>query len=349
MEVNNFANKTILITGAAGTIGSELAKVIIASNPKKLLLLDQAETALHYLKLDLEQHKNVLENTCFVLGSINDEPLLKKIFSENTIDYIFHSAAYKHVPIVEKNPITGVKVNIFGTKKLLEFSKLYNVEYFIFFSTDKAVEPSSVMGCTKAVCEKLIGFYSNDKVSRTKHSIIRFGNIYGSNGSVVPIFKNQIQNGGPITVTHKNASRYFIKLDKAIELVCKSVQLVKGGEVFIFKMNDSINILKLAQQMIVSYANTTQKIEINFIGLREGEKLHEILNRQNVVINKTVFPEIFELKNYYQSGDNTINKELDILKSQIDLCDQIEVVKFLKEIIKDFKSKNSPYEFLDKL
>jgi len=283
----NIKNKVVMVTGAGGSIGSELCRQIIKLSPKKLILLEQSEFALYQIEQELEElilrygSQIKVEN---ILGSITNATLLKRLFADKDVNTIYHAAAYKHVPLVEENPVAGLSNNVFGTRFLAEHALAANVDTFILISTDKAVRPTNVMGCSKRIAELVLQGLSEKPDCKTTFTMVRFGNVLGSSGSVVPKFRQQIKEGGPITVTHKEITRFFMSIPEAVQLVIQAGAMAKGGEVFVLDMGESVKILELAKRMI-NLAGLTIKdkdnpdgdIEIEFSGLRPGEKLYEEL------------------------------------------------------------------------
>lgn len=283
----NIENKNVLVTGAGGSIGSELCRQIIKLKPSKLILLEQSEFALYQIEQELEEiiKKNGLNvKLNKVLGSINNKVLLKRLFAHRTIQTIYHAAAYKHVPLVEENPVAGLENNVFGTKLLASIALEAHAETFILISTDKAVRPTNVMGCSKRVSEMVLQALALKKECKTIFSMVRFGNVLGSSGSVVPKFRQQIKEGGPITVTHKEITRFFMSIPEAVQLVIQAGAMAKGGDVFVLDMGEPVKISDLANKMIKLSGLTTKNeanpdgdIEIEYSGLRPGEKLYEEL------------------------------------------------------------------------
>ncbi len=339
---NELKDKVVLITGAAGSIGSEIAHQISNYPYKQLILLDQAESALY----DIQQTfiRNDVQNFSVELADIRNEQRLKNIFEKYNVDLLFHAAAYKHVPLMENNPYEAVKVNIYGTSLLMNFAIQYGIQKFIMVSTDKAVNPTNVMGATKRVAE----IYANclNIEGKTKFVTTRFGNVLGSNGSVVPLFKKQIEKGGPLTVTHKEITRYFMTIPEACQLVLEAGIMGNGGEVFVFDMGESVKIYDLAKKMIhLSGLQYPKDIDIKITGLRPGEKLYEELlsNEENTIptYNKKIMiakTENFKIKEIKLKIDNFI------LDNSIT---SIEIVKKLKTIVPEYISKNSEFEKLD--
>lgn len=283
----NIKNKVVLVTGAGGSIGSELCRQIITLSPKKLILLEQSEYALYQIEQELEDIISKTELTLDiknVLGSITNATLLEQLFLHKDVDTIYHAAAYKHVPLVEENPVAGLTNNVFGTRLLAEYAFHADVKTFILISTDKAVRPTNVMGCSKRIAELILQGLSDKPDCKTTFTMVRFGNVLGSSGSVVPKFRQQIKDGGPLTVTHKKITRYFMSIPEAVQLVIQAGAMAKGGEVFVLDMGESVKIVELAKKMIKLAGLTVKEkgspngdIEIQYSGLRPGEKLYEEL------------------------------------------------------------------------
>lgn len=344
--------KVILITGAAGSIGSEITRQVLSFNPSKIILLDQAETPLHNLRLEIN---NINESVRIrsVLADVRNFEALEKVFVNYKPDVVYHAAAYKHVPLMEENPSQALYTNVLGTKNLADLSIKYHVERFVMVSTDKAVNPSSVMGASKRIAEMYVQMLQ-DKLSREKRGsadikfiTTRFGNVLGSNGSIVPLFTKQIQEGGPLTITHPEIIRYFMTIPEACQLVLEAGTMGRGGEIFIFDMGQPVKIIDLAKKMIRLAGYTPDKeIEIKIIGLRPGEKLfEELLNdtsktvathNEKILIAQEVHDD-YELVNY---------KILDLLSKIQTISDQ-EIVGAMKKIVPEFKSMNSVFENLD--
>lgn len=283
----NIKNKVVMVTGAGGSIGSELCRQIIRLSPKKLILLEQSEFALYQIEQELEEvirKKGVSVSLNKVLGSITNIVLLRRLFENKTVQTIYHAAAYKHVPLVEENPVAGLSNNVFGTQLLAQQASKADVETFILISTDKAVRPTNVMGCSKRIAELVLQALAESANSKTIFSMVRFGNVLGSSGSVVPKFRQQIQEGGPVTVTHEEITRYFMSIPEAVQLVIQAGAMAKGGEVFVLDMGKSVKIADLAKKMVKLAGLTIRNknnpegdIEIEYSGLRPGEKLYEEL------------------------------------------------------------------------
>jgi FlaA1/EpsC-like NDP-sugar epimerase len=341
--LNEFTGETVLVTGAAGSIGSELVKQLSNFNLKKLILVDQAESALYDVQQDLKRSgKN---NFTAIVADIRDGLRIDTIFQQEKPTMVFHAAAYKHVPLMEKSPYEAIKINVHGTKLLADTASRYNVKKFVFVSTDKAVNPTSVMGATKRMAEMYISCIQ--KESKTKYITTRFGNVLGSNGSVIPLFKKQIEKGGPLTLTHKEITRYFMTIPEAAQLVLEAGTMGKGGEIFIFDMGESVKIYDLAKNMIkLSGLTFPEDIDIEITGLRPGEKLYEELlaNGENT------------LSTYHKKILISKTRELDYakIKTEIEeLCitnrfQNNNIVLKMKNLIPEYKSNNSDYERFDK-
>lgn len=340
-----FGNKCILITGAAGTIGSAITHFLVTKHPLKLILLDNAETPLFNLEQSLNSERS---NTIqFILGSITDKRLIKSLLAKHKVDFIFHTAAYKHVHIVERNPISAVHVNCLGTKVLSDASIKYNVKNFIYISTDKAVKPANVMGATKLVAEKYINALSENYPISTRFVTLRFGNVINSNGSVIPLFKEQLLRKKKLTITNKEATRYFISVSKVIALLLESLKLAKTGDVFLFDMGEPKSIMEIAIATIKELNFKEEDVQIETIGLRSGEKLHEDLVETYSKLEKTEHPEIYLVKQKEVLSLNQLTKDLNKLQKLANSRDIISIVRHLKSILKTFKSKNSMFETLD--
>jgi len=335
--------KNILITGAAGSIGSELTRQITSFNPKKLILLDQAETPLYHLELEL--YEKFHHNVEIVIGDIRNITRMEKLFKTFTPDIVFHAAAYKHVPMMENNPSEAILTNIEGTKIIADLSIKFGIEKFVMISTDKAVNPSSVMGASKRIAE--IYTQSLSKNSDTKFITTRFGNVLGSNGSVIQLFRRQIDKGGPVTITHPEVTRFFMTIPEACQLVLEAAAMGNGGEIYIFDMGKSVKIVDLAKKMIkLSNLTLGKDIQIKYTGLRPGEKLYEeLLNvKENTI--PTHHPQILiaKIREYdYNEINSNITELIDMFSKQ----DNIEIVRKMKLIVPEFKSNQSEYEKID--
>jgi len=337
-------NKTILITGAAGSIGGEIAAQISNYNYKQLVILDQAESDLYNVQQSFI--RNEVKNYEVVIADIRNEERLNEIFKTYHFDLIFHAAAYKHVPLMENNPYEAVKVNVYGTKLLMDLSVKYGIEKFVMVSTDKAVNPTNVMGATKRIAEIYASCLNNE--GKTKFVTTRFGNVLGSNGSVIPLFKKQIKEGGPLTVTHKEITRYFMTIPEACQLVLEAGVMGKGGEIFVFDMGESVKIFDIAKKMInLSGLKYPDDIDIKIVGLRPGEKLYEELlsDKENTI--PTYNDKIMIAKT--DSLDYTEVKKAIIELSMLKEKNKHKIVARLKGIVPEYISNNSDFEELDKV
>jgi FlaA1/EpsC-like NDP-sugar epimerase len=343
--------KKILITGAAGSIGSELFRQVVLARPSAVILIDQAESSLY----ELEHEARAIDaNVRFYwyLADINNKDRMRSIFEEHRPSYVYHAAAYKHVPMMENNPSEAITCNILGTKLIADLSVEFGVAKFVMVSTDKAVNPTNVMGCSKRIAEIYVQSY-NDYLealgdTHTAFVTTRFGNVLGSNGSVIPLFKKQIQDGGPITVTHPEITRYFMTIPEACQLVLEAGTMGKGGEIFIFDMGKSVKILDLAEKMIwLSGLEPRKDIDIVFTGLREGEKLYEELlnNRENTI--RTHHEKIMIAK-VPQYGYREINNYIELFNDLVYDRNELKSVALMKELVPEYKSNYSRYEVLDK-
>lgn len=341
--------KRILVTGAAGSIGSEISRQIASFNPQTLVLIDQAETPLHSIRLLMaREYADVDAHT--IVADICNETVMDKIYDTYRPEYVFHAAAYKHVPMMEDNPMESVRNNVIGTKVVADLARKYRVNKFVMVSTDKAVNPTNVMGCSKRICE--IYVQSLDKAicdgkvdGTTRYVTTRFGNVLGSNGSVIPIFQEQIKKGGPITVTHPEIIRFFMLIPEACKLVLEAGSMGHGGEIFVFDMGNPVKIADLARRMI--QLSGAQDIEIKFTGLRDGEKLYEeVLNDQETTL-PTFHPKIkiAQVRQFDYGEVCTLISELVVISES---GDDMETVRQMKVIVPEFKSQHSKYEALDK-
>ena len=342
------ANYNIMVTGAAGSIGSELVKQIAKLKPASLILIDQAETPMHDMRLMMQKEWPQIEAHTIVT-SICNKKRMEAIFKKLKPDYVFHAAAYKHVPMMEDNPSESVHNNVYGTKVIADLSVKYYVKKFVMISTDKAVNPTNVMGCSKRICE--IYVQSLDKAIKdglvlgiTQFVTTRFGNVLGSNGSVIPLFKEQIKNGGPVTVTDPNIIRYFMLISEACKLVLEAGTKGKGGEIFVFDMGKPVKIADLAMRMIK--LSNAKNVEIVYTGLRPGEKLYEeVLNQAETT--KPSFHEKIRIANVREYNYNDVCCDIDNLITISQRFDDMKTVQKMKEIVPEYKSKNSIYEQLD--
>lgn len=340
----------VLITGAAGSIGSEIVRQVSEFNPSLLVLIDQAETPMHDIRLMMKNDYPHIEAHTIV-ANITDENYMTRIFKLYKPDYVFHAAAYKHVPMMEDNPYEAVINNIWGTKIVADLAVKYGARKFVMISTDKAVNPTNVMGCSKRICE--IYVQSLDKAIKdgkilgfTGFVTTRFGNVLGSNGSVIPIFQEQIKKGGPVTVTHKDIIRYFMLIPEACKLVVEAGTMGKGGEIFVFDMGKPVKIADLAARMIK--LSGAKDIKIEYTGLRDGEKLYEeVLNDQETTL-PTFHPKI-KIAKVREYDYEEANKEISTLINDSQTLDDMEIVRIMKEIVPEFKSQHSKYQVLDNL
>jgi len=340
---NSINDKVILVTGAAGSIGSGLVKQIANFKPRLVILFDQAESALYDLQWDLHEVFPEL-NYEIVIGDVTHKMRVVNLIKSFKPQIIFHAAAYKHVPLMELNPSEAVKTNVLGTKILADLSSEFNVEKFIFISTDKAVNPTNVMGATKRAAE--IYVQHKNSISSTQYITTRFGNVLGSNGSVIPLFQKQIENGGPITITDERINRFFMSIPEACQLVLEAGTMGKGGEIYVFDMGESVKIIDLAKKMITLSGLTINKdIEIKITGLRPGEKLYEELlaNEENTI--PTHHEKILIAKT---SVKKDMGHKIDELIDVIDGQKNNQLVLILKNLIPEYVSKNSEFEELDK-
>ena len=337
--------KVVLVTGAAGSIGSGLVDQIAKFYPSKIIMLDQAETPLYDLELRMKSEHGELM-TEIVIGDIRDEVRMRSLFEEFKPNFVYHAAAYKHVPMMEDNPSEAIRANVHGTKTIADLSEEFRIEKFVMISTDKAVNPTNVMGATKRIAE--IYTQAKNTTSKTKYITTRFGNVLGSNGSVIPIFRRQIEAGGPITVTHPDITRFFMTIPEACQLVLEAGMMGEGGEIFIFDMGESVKIVALAEKMIKLSGLTLGKdIEIKYSGLRPGEKLYEELlaNEENTM--KTHHSQIM-VAEVRESEYEVVSKQIQDLIGLYDSQDNFKIVGHMKSIVPEYLSKNSIYSKLDK-
>ena len=342
-------DKSILITGSAGSIGSEIVKQIAEFGPRQLVLIDQAETPLHDCRLMMaNQYPDIKAET--IVASICNKRHMEALFRKYRPDYVFHAAAYKHVPMMEDNPCESIQNNVEGTEIIADLAVKYNVKKFVMISTDKAVNPTNVMGCSKRICE--IYVQSLDKAikegrheGQTQFVTTRFGNVLGSNGSVIPLFREQIKNGGPVTVTHPDIIRYFMLIPEACKLVLEAGTMGEGGEIFVFDMGAPVKIADLAKRMIK--LSGAKNIEIKYTGLRDGEKLYEeVLNDQEITL--PTHHEKIKVAKVREYNFDEVKQQIDQLISDSYLYDDMATVAGMKKIVPEYVSNHSVYEKLDK-
>ncbi len=339
------SGKIILVTGAAGSIGSEISRQLCQFQPKKIYLLDQAESPLYDLETELKA-KGFGKLTEAVIADITSEERMKNVFRAFQPQVVFHAAAYKHVPMMEVNPSEAINTNVKGTKILADLSVEFGVEKFVMISTDKAVNPTNVMGASKRLAEKYVGAKNSE--GKTKFVATRFGNVLGSNGSVIPLFRKQIENGGPLTVTHPEVTRFFMTIPEACRLVLEAGTMGKGGEIYLFDMGESVKIADLARNMILlSGLEPDKDIKIEFTGLRPGEKLYEELLTSGEKLLPTHHPQIMITRDEPEVPEKlsaAVNELISLFGGQ----DNLEMVKRLKQLIPEYISNNSEFEKLDK-
>ncbi|MCQ2294065.1 MAG: polysaccharide biosynthesis protein [Bacteroidales bacterium] len=350
-------NKCIMITGAAGSIGSEIVRQVATFGPSKLVLVDQAETPMHDILLMMNNQFSYL-NSVVMVTSITNKTHMEQLFRQHRPEYVFHAAAYKHVPMMEDNPAVAVQNNVYGTRVVADLAVKYGAKKFVMVSTDKAVNPTNVMGCSKRICEIYCQSLNKAIVEGqcpielaegldkpcTQFVTTRFGNVLGSNGSVIPIFKEQIKKGGPVTVTHPDIIRFFMLIPEACRLVLEAGTMGMGGEIFVFDMGEPVRIADLAKRMIK--LSGAQNIEIKFTGLRHGEKLYEEVLNEKEQTKETHHPKI-RIANVreYEYAEALRNEERLLAESFTH--DDMAIVKIMKEIVPEYKSQSSKYEVLD--
>ena len=348
---NQLKEKIVLITGAAGSIGSEIVAQIITFNPHAIVLVDQAETPLYDLVNGIVNNVKHIKIIPYV-ADVKDVQMMDFIFKEHKPQVVYHAAAYKHVPLMENNPYQAVYTNVIGTKNTVDLAVKYAVESFVMISTDKAVNPSNIMGASKRIAEQYVqslAFNINEhNTSKTKIITTRFGNVLGSNGSVVPLFTKQIQEGGPLTVTHPDIIRYFMTIPEACQLVLEAGSMGNGGEIYIFDMGKPVKIIDLAQKMIklAGFIPNTE-MEIKITGLRPGEKLYEELLNDSSKTLKTHHDKIMISKELEEFNYKVINSDIESLTTLLATFNTVEIVKKMKQMVPEFKSLNSSFEKLD--
>ena len=341
--------RRILITGAAGSIGSEMARQVATFKPAELVLVDQAETPMHDVRLFMARNHSDLK-VWTIVGSITNQSHMEEIFSAHKPEFVFHAAAYKHVPMMEDNPAMAIQNNVFGTRVIADLAVKYGTKKFVMISTDKAVNPTNVMGCSKRICEIYCqalnkAIQDGEVKGVTQFVTTRFGNVLGSNGSVIPLFKEQIRKGGPVTVTHKDIIRFFMLIPEACRLVLEAGTMGKGGEIFVFDMGEPVRIADLAQRMID--LSGAKNIEIKFTGLRDGEKLYEEVLNDAEQTKPTVHPKIKVAAVREYPYELALQNEKDLYELSLHY-DDMAIVKKMKEIVPEYKSQVSKYQILDK-
>ncbi len=343
--------KRILITGAAGSIGSEMARQVAKYAPAELVLVDQAETPMHDVRLYMARnYPDMVAPT--IVGSISNPTHMEEIFKKHKPEYVFHAAAYKHVPMMEDNPAMAIQNNVYGTRVIADLAVKYGTKKFVMISTDKAVNPTNVMGCSKRICEiycQALNQNLQEESQKTGKEVTqfittRFGNVLGSNGSVIPIFKEQIKKGGPLTVTHPDIIRFFMLIPEACQLVLEAGTMGKGGEIFVFDMGKPVRIADLAQRMID--LSGARNVEIKYTGLRDGEKLFEEVLSDAEQNKPTSHPKIMVAKVREYTFDEALKNEEELYKLSF-TYDDMAIVKKMKEIVPEYKSRQSKYEVLD--
>ncbi|MCX6291878.1 MAG: nucleoside-diphosphate sugar epimerase/dehydratase [Bacteroidetes bacterium] len=341
---NEILGKVVLITGGAGSIGSEIVRQIIPFNPAKIIVVDQAESPLYELELEIHERFG-MKNFETVIGDISKEERMRRVFDAFHPQLVFHAAAYKHVPLMENNPSESILTNVYGTKTIADLAHEYHVEKFVMISTDKAVNPTSIMGATKRIAE--IYCQSLNKISDTRFITTRFGNVLDSNGSVIPRFKKQIEEGGPVTVTHPDITRFFMTIPEACQLVLEAGAMGQGGEIFIFDMGKSVKIFDLAQKMIkLSGLALDKDIRIVFTGLRPGEKIYEELLNDKEKTLPTHHSKIM-IARVREYDFQTIEKEISELTGLFGAQNNEAIVRKMKQIVPEYVSHNSVYSKLD--
>ena len=346
---SNIEGKRVMVTGAAGSIGSEIVRQVANFNPYSIILIDQAETPLHDMRLELKEKWREMRAE-IIVADVSNASRMERLFSKTRPQYIFHAAAYKHVPMMEDNVSESVQTNVLGTRIVADLAVKYSADKFVMVSTDKAVNPSNVMGCSKRICEiyiqslaKHIGRHGK---KTTQFITTRFGNVLGSNGSVIPLFREQIKHGGPVTVTHPEIIRYFMTIPEACQLVLEAGAMGKGGEIYIFDMGKPVKILDLAKRMI--RLSGSKNIKIEFTGLRHGEKLYEEL--LNIAEHtKPTYHEKIMIADVREYEYEEVNRKVDMLIHASYEYDDMRTVKRMKEIVPEFRSINSPFEAVDRL
>jgi FlaA1/EpsC-like NDP-sugar epimerase len=343
-------NRRVLITGSAGSIGAEIVRQVAAFKPQEMLLIDQAETPQHDITLMMaKEFPNIKAEV--IVTSICKEERMEELFSRFRPDYVFHAAAYKHVPMMEENPSEAVQNNVYGTRVIADLSVKYNVKKFVMISTDKAVNPTNVMGCSKRICEiyvQSLNKWTVDKgqgTGKTQFVTTRFGNVLGSNGSVIPLFREQIRQGGPVTVTHPDIIRFFMLIPEACKLVLEAGTMGHGGEIFVFDMGKPVKIADMAQRMI--RLSGAKDVKIKYTGLRTGEKLYEeVLTKEENTL--PTFNDKIKIAQVREYDYDQVCRDIEELIAISRQYDNMATVRKMKEIVPEYKSNNSIYEVLDK-
>ena len=342
--VREVVDKVVMVTGAAGSIGSEICRQLTQYQPAKIIMVDQAESPMYDLQFELrntEPYNRIVDRMEFVIANIKDKPRMEQVFAQFKPQIIYHAAAYKHVPFMEENPYEAILVNVFGTQNIADLAMQYHTEKFVMISTDKAVNPTNVMGATKRMAE----IYIQSRESDTHFVTTRFGNVLGSNGSVIPLFKKQLAAGGPLTVTHRDIVRYFMTIPEACNLVLEAGAMGSGGDIFVFDMGSPVKIYDLASKMI--QLSGLKNIEIKEIGLRPGEKLYEELLATKENTLPTYHPKILRAQvRKYPAGE--IDQKYSQLRQLMTTFDDMKLVGKMKEIVPEFRSQNSIFSALDK-
>ncbi|HBI87709.1 MAG TPA: polysaccharide biosynthesis protein [Sphingobacterium sp.] len=342
-------DQIVLVTGGAGSIGSELVRQLAHTDLLKLIVVDQAESALYEIQQELSSNVN-FDRFTFIVGDIRNQPFMETVFQTFLPTYVFHAAAYKHVPLMEANPYESILTNVCGSYALAKLADKYEVSKFVMVSTDKAVNPTNVMGATKRVAEIAVSIVN--KYSKTNFIVTRFGNVLGSNGSVIPLFERQMLHGGPLTITDPNITRYFMTIPEACQLVQEAAVMGKGGEIFVFDMGEPVKIMDLAKQMIrLKGYNYPEDIDIKVVGLRPGEKIFEELLANGENTEKTYHEKIMIAK--VNTADLAIQKSrvenlCQFVENANPSADKMELVRLIKQIVPEYRSQNSVFQTLDK-
>ena len=339
-KISDFINgKVCMVTGGGGSIGSELVRQIVKYNPRQVIIIDIYENNAYDIQQELMLEYGNSINLVTIISSVRDYDKMELLFNKYKPQVVFHAAAHKHVPLMETVPEEAVKNNIFGTYNVAELSKQYNVDKFVMISTDKAVNPTNVMGATKRACEMIIQYESQNS-SHTEFVTTRFGNVLGSNGSVIPLFRRQIESGSPVTVTHPDIIRYFMTIPEAVSLVLEAGAMAKGGEIFVLDMGAPVKITTLAENLIRMYGKVPYKdVPIVFTGLRPGEKLFEELLMDEEGLKSTENKKIF-IGNQIDIDENELLRKLEILRNVADANDSERTVEFLSDLVPTFNHKN---------